>query len=303
MIPRELEERLKLQLGGEYAEFEGFLSTPAKTTFRVNTLKAEVGEVLEGLEEFAGKSGSAIEPIPWLSNGFKTDAKVGESVEHFQGLIYIQEAASMLSAVALDPKPAELVLDLTAAPGSKTTQMAAMMENRGCIIANELNYKRLKTLRFNLNRMGVANTIVTNNDGMKFNSKMKFDKILLDAPCSNTGQLRDNPDATGAWSLSKVKNCAQTQMRLLDNAVKCLKDDGIIVYSTCTFAPEENEGVVDYAVREHGLKIEGFEGKFMRHQGMTEWGGRTYSSEVEKCVRIYPHENDTDGFFMARLSR
>jgi NOL1/NOP2/sun family putative RNA methylase len=293
-IPVDLEARLRLQLGGEYDEFVECCGRLPRASFRVNTLKAEVDEVV---------SAFSVEPIPWCPGGFWTDDPVGSSIQHFQGLLYVQEAAGMLAAHVLDPVEGEAVLDLAAAPGGKTTQMAAYMGNSGCIVANDVNRARVKTLRFNLNRMGVVNTVVARNDGARFKPDARFDRILLDAPCSNVGQLRDNPDALGTWSPNKVKRCSQLQKRLMDSAARLLKKDGVLVYSTCTFSPEENEEVVDHAVRKHGLTVEGVGGEFISRNGLTGWHGKEYMPEVENAVRIYPHENDTGGFFLAKLRK
>jgi NOL1/NOP2/sun family putative RNA methylase len=293
-LPDKLEERLRLQLDGGYRDFIYCCRTHPKTSFRVNTLKGEIKEVIKGL-------GCDVSPVPWCPTGFFTDAKVGRSIQHFQGLIYIQEATSMLAAQALAPEEYDVVLDLTAAPGSKTCQMAGLMENKGCIIANDVDNRRLKTLCFNLNRMGVVNTIITRKDATDFNTNIRFDKILLDAPCSNTGQLRNNPDALKTWSMQKVKKNAELQKRLIDVSVNLLEDDGVLVYSTCTFSPEENEEVVDHAIQEHGLSVERITGDFSTHDGIYTWGGKTYSPEVEFTTRIYPQDNDTAGFYIAKL--
>ncbi|MFH1055918.1 MAG: RsmB/NOP family class I SAM-dependent RNA methyltransferase [Candidatus Altiarchaeota archaeon] len=293
-FPAELEESLKTQLGSQYTEFIECCERPPRKSYRVNTIKADVDEI-------TGRFDS--QPIPWCPIGFHTKDDLGSTIEHYQGLIYIQESASMLPAEVLSPREGDVVLDLAAAPGSKTTQLAALMSNRGCVIGNDVDFHRLKTLRFNLNRMGVVNTVVTNMDGVRFNPDIKFDKILLDAPCSNVGQLRDNPDAIGTWSPAKVSRCSHLQKRLIASASTLLNDDGVLLYSTCTFSPEENEEVVDYAVREHGLKVEEIEGKFKAHEGIRQWSGMEYDREVKKTARIYPHDNDTGGFYIAKLRK
>lgn len=292
-LPEELAKRLKTQLGVEYREFTAACGRPERTAFRVNTLKAglEVGERFDA------------EPVPWCPTGFYTGDEVGKSVEHFQGLIYVQEAASMVAAEVLAPDAGEVVLDLASSPGSKTTQLAALMRNTGCIVANDVNVKRLKTLRFNLNRMGAVNAVVVNDDGTRFNPRIRFGRILLDAPCSNTGQLRSNPDSVNTWSMRKVLKCAKLQRGMVDTAAALLKKGGVLVYSTCTFSPEENEAVVDYAVREKGLTIEPVEADMEGRPGLPEWEGVEYVSDVSKTLRAYPHHNDTSGFYVARLRR
>jgi tRNA (cytosine49-C5)-methyltransferase len=288
-----LEEYLVELAGGEYDAFVQACDKPCAETFRVNTLKA----LVEDAFDFQG------ERIPWCPTGYRSTKPVGDTIEHFQGLVYVQEAVSMIPAEVLAPSADDVVLDISAAPGSKTTQMAALMGNRGCIVANDVDAKRVKTLRFNLNRMGVVNSIVTNMDGARFRPNMTFDKILLDAPCSNLGQLRDNPEAGSTWSRDKVDRCAQLQKRLLDTAAELLREGGVLVYSTCTFSPEENEEVVEYAIEEHNLKAEKVEWGFNCHPGLASWRGRDYQPTVKRTARVYPQDNDTGGFYVARLRK
>jgi len=280
-------------LGGEYDGFLECCGKKPRESYRVNTLKAEVEEL----------SDLAAEEIPWCPAGFYSKKPLGCTIEHFLGLIYVEDASSMLPPEVLAPGPEDTVLDLAAAPGGKTTHLAALMGNRGCIIANDPDPRRLKTLRFNLNRLGVANAVVTSSDGIRFKPNMLFDRILLDAPCSNGGQLRDNPEALTTWSKSKVKRCSELQKKLIGNAASMLKKDGVLVYSTCTFSPEENEGVVDHAVEEHGLTIEPVNGCYKKHAGLTEWNARRFAKGMEDTVRLYPHDNDTAGFYLAKLRK
>ncbi len=291
-IKPEIADYMGELLGPEYGTFMEYAQKPQSKSFRVNTLKADA-TALEGVFK--------AEKVPWCDGAFFTEDDVGESIEHFLGLIYVQEAASMLAATALSPSEGDRVLDMCAAPGSKTTQMAALMGNGGCIVANDVDSRRLKVLRFNLNRMGVYNTVVTKSEGARLKSKAKFDKILLDAPCSNLGQLRENQDAAGMWNRSLVAKCSKLQKRLVDNAAGLVRDGGAIVYSTCTFSVEENEEVVDYAVERHGLTVEPITGSFRHHPGVSSWRGASFCHDVENTVRIYPHENDTAGFYLAKL--
>ncbi|MBU0761753.1 MAG: RsmB/NOP family class I SAM-dependent RNA methyltransferase [Candidatus Altiarchaeota archaeon] len=281
-------------MGSEYMDYTNAVSKPMIKSFRINTLKASIGD-LNGVFDMVH--------VPWCDDAFFTSDDVGNSLEHFLGLIYVQEAASMLAAKALMPAGGDLVLDLCAAPGSKTTQLAALMGNTGAIVANEIDWKRLKTLRFNLNRMGVVNTVLTHSDGTSFSSDARFDKILVDAPCSNLGQLSDNPEAGKSFNKSLVKRCSTLQKRLLDNAIKHLKPGGTLVYSTCTYTVEENEEVVDYAVGKYGLKIEEVVGDFKSCGGIISGGGNVFSKDVSKTTRIYPHHNGTHGFYLAKLKK
>ncbi len=280
-------------LDGEYREFVDACSKPQRRSFRVNTLKSDLG-VAKGFDG---------EPISWCSTGFFTDSLVSDSVEHFTGQVYLQEAASMLAAEVLAPCVGDTVLDLCAAPGSKTTQISVMMKNTGCVIANEPDFKRLKSLRFNLNRMGVVNAVVTNMDGRLFPDKILFDKILLDAPCSNLGQIRENPHAAEIWSPSHVKKCSNLQKKLIDAGYKSLKKDGVLVYSTCTFTPEENEEVVDYAIQKYDLVCEKVRADIVHTPGLHRWGKNKFHEDVGNTMRVYPHQNNTGGFYVARLKK
>jgi NOL1/NOP2/sun family putative RNA methylase len=291
---REFADMTRAMMGDEYDAFLQSCSKPSPKAYRVNTLKVSAGQYAF---DFQGPG------IPWCKTGFQTLSPVGDTLEHFLGLVYVQEPASMVSAEVLSPTCDDVVLDMAAAPGSKTTQMAALMENRGCIIANEVDAKRIKSLRFNLNRMGVANTVVTNMNGTRFNPNILFDKILLDAPCSNAGQLRDNPDALANWNHARVKECSRLQKLLIGAAAGLLKDGGTLVYSTCTFSPEENEDVVDYVLEEHGLVVADIEGEFKSHPGLSEWNGKRFAPGIEKTKRLYPQDNDTGGFYVAKLTK
>jgi tRNA (cytosine49-C5)-methyltransferase len=289
-IKKELSDYLVKNLG---AEKEAFEKKPRKA-FRINTIKAKYEDIAHL---------GVFEPIPWTPGGYFTDSDIGKSTEHFLGLIYIQEAASMLPAALLSPSINDLVLDLCAAPGSKTTQLAAIMENTGAIVANEPDNQRLKTLRFNLNRMGALNTVLTNRDGTKFSSMERFDKILVDAPCSNLGNLATNPEASNSFSKALVKKLSTLQKRLIDTAAGHIKKEGVILYSTCTYTAEENEQVIDYAIRKHNLTVEEVNGKFKKTRGLTDYLGKSLHDDISKTARIYPHHNDTCGFYLAKLRK
>jgi len=176
--------------------------------------------------------------------------ELGRALEHLLGYYYVQEIASMLPVIALKPKKNETILDLCAAPGSKTSQLAAKMENTGTIIANDLKLGRMKILASNLERCGVSNTIITKQDGLELCRRLKrenfeFDKILIDAPCSGEGTIRSTPKTLLMWNIKKIKSLSRLQKGLLSYAIEILRPGGEIIYSTCTHAPEENEGVID----------------------------------------------------------
>ena len=212
---------------------------------RVNTIKSNVDEVKERLSlDWNLKEIKFCKEAFEIEHRKKERRDIGNIKEHFLGYFYIQEAASLLPPIVLAPKEDDIVLDVAAAPGSKTTQMAAMMNNSGLIIANEYKYDRLKPLQINLQRCGVSNTILSLGYGERI--KGEYDKILLDAPCSGTGAIRKSLKTLKIYNTGMIKKLSYTQKDLIENSFKILKNNGTLVYSTCSLEPEENEGVIDY---------------------------------------------------------
>jgi NOL1/NOP2/sun family putative RNA methylase len=283
-------------------DFERFIETmasPLPTTARINTLKTDGDRLLSSLEE----AEVPFRPFSWYPFGLRLDVeKPGNLVENLMGHIHIQEEISMASPVALDPRPGERVLDLCAAPGSKTTQIASMMENRGLLVANDPANSRVASLRSNCERAGAINVVVTRYDGRRFPST-KFDRVLVDAPCTGQGMARKDITVLDRWSLKRSLGLQRLQCSLLERATNLLKPGGTIVYSTCTFAPEENEAVVSWVVERipnvslEEVSIPGLESS----PGLTEWDGSRFGDEMETCARYYPHQNNTGGFFVAKL--
>jgi len=302
-LPPVLGERLALILGDEYSEYLQRLNEPTRTCFRVNTLKATVDEVRELL---AGQ-GLALEAVPWCPTGFwigESKYGLGDSVGHFQGLFYLEDAASLLPPEALFPTPGEVVMDAAAAPGGKTTHIAALMENVGALVANEVDAHRTRVLRFNLSRMGVLNAAVTTLDMSRLpDTGPIFDKVLLDAPCSCEGRIGEDAEALAQWRPAKIQRCSRLQRKLLENCFNLLVPGGALVYSTCTLSPEENEEVVDHLLKSQSdadvEEIQGITGRYAG--GIPEWQGATYDERVMRCLRIYPHYHGTQGFFIARI--
>ncbi len=269
-------------------------------SIRVNTLKISVEEIKRRMDEKLWK----LKAIPWCNEGFWIEGlrfDVGNMLEHTLGYFYVQEAASMIPPVVLNPAKGDLVLDMCAAPGSKTSQMAAMMENQGLIVANELKASRVVPLAANVQRCGVANTVITcmNALGIK---DMSFDKILLDAPCSGTGTIRKSFKTIAIWNPHMCMKLAKAQMRLLQHGFNLLKEGGTLVYSTCTLEPEEDECVIntfleknEHAVLEP-LNIPGLKGK-----AAESYKGETFRKEIKNCLRIWPQDYDTEGFFVAKI--
>jgi NOL1/NOP2/sun family putative RNA methylase len=201
----------------------------------------------------------------------------------------------------LDPHPEEAVLDLCAAPGGKTTQIAQMMKNRGLLVANEASPARIIPLRANCERLGAVNVAVTKYDGRKFPDH-QFDRVLVDAPCSGEGMARKDLSVFKRCSLNRSLGLQRLQRSLLRKAVAITKPGGVIVYSTCTYAPEENEAVVSRLLDKVSLEKVSLPG-LKSCPGLDEWDKMQYGDELKCCARYYPHQNDTGGFFVAKLKK
>ena len=282
-------------------KFSEHIREPLKQTFRINNLKGDESLILDKLKEYDHN----ITRIPWIDTGYASElTNLGSSLEHFTGQIYIQELTSMIPPlIASDLLCENTILDCCAAPGSKTTQMAAIMENKGHIIANDSRHARLKSLRGNLDRLGVTNTTVTLRDFKSF-PNTEADLYLVDAPCSSEGTIRKKNSVARLWKKNDYERFSKLQKGLLRKACEMAPAGSTIIYSTCTFAPEENERVVSEILSEQSVKMQkiGLNG-LKSMNGITEWKGKKYDKEVEKCMRIWPHHNDTDGFFVARFEK
>ncbi len=297
IINPELYERLKKIDGSD--DFYRYMAKPIRTSVRVNTLKAEIDDVKERLQDLIlGK-------VPWCREGFFVNTDEFSRIpEHQLGVIFSQEAASMIPPVVLQVKPGMKVLDIAAAPGAKTTQIAQYMENEGCIVANDVKHSRINILISNLQRCGVLIARVTEKDGRFFGRMTeKFDAVLVDAPCSNIGMIRKNYKNIRLWKLRECYGLSKLQKGLLMAAYKAVKPSGVVVYSTCTLEPLENEEVVDYLLRNTDAKIENIDLPVNRTKPFTEFDGKEYVKEVRKCLRIHPQDNDTEAFFVAKFRK
>lgn len=276
-------------------KFKQFSSKHSRKSIRINTLKTTADEMKKRL--------GLKKQIPWCKEGFWISGmSIGNLNEHFLGYIYIQEAASMIPPIILNPNENDIVLDMCASPGSKTTQMAAMMNNSGLIVANDVSFIRLKPLSINIQRCGVTNAIITLMEGRFF--KTKFDKILVDAPCSGTGTIRKSYQPLVEWGPNLIRQMAGIQKQLIDTAFALLNENGTLVYSTCSMEPEENEGVIDFLLNKHNnAKLEKININLKSSNPVLEFEGKKYSSEIKKCLRIWPQDNDTDGFFIAKITK
>ena len=292
----------------DFEAFEKIVHTGPRNFIRCNTLKISPNKLIERLN----KKWKVIQPYPsnpeiMLINQNLMPGELGNSIEHLLGYYYVQEISSMLSVLALNPQPGEFILDLMASPGSKTSQIAARMENKGTLIANDLKLDRVKILSATLERNGVSNTIITQKDAVAFcsniaKSQFRFDKILLDATCSGEGTLRSSPKTFLMWNEKIIKKLSRMQKKFIAFALKCLKAGGTIIYSTCTHAPEENEEIIDFALKNFPVKVEQISLPLKCRQGITEWDNKSYSQEVRKACRIYPQDNDSEGFFVCKMT-
>ncbi len=269
------------------------------SSIRINTLKIDEKKMISQL-----KSKVNIEKVPEIKNCYrikKQNFSLASTQEYLHGYMYIQEVASQVSALALDPKPGDLVLDMCAAPGSKTTQLAQLMKNQGEIIALDIRTERLKALRNNLERCGVKNTITYNKDARYASDlNLQFDKILLDAPCS--GNFATDPDWLEKRDPNDVTENTDIQKSLLKSAVNCLKPKGTLVYSTCSLEPEEDEFMIEWAIQNLKLKLEKIDIK-LGSEGLTTIEKKQLSKEIAKTRRFWPNLTKTQGFYIAKLTK
>ena len=296
----------------DVAAFRAACERPLPSVVRVNTVKTTVDRATRALDD----DGHGYERADWYPELLRLDSdSPGTSWPYFHGWLYGQEEVSALPALVCDPRPGERVLDPCAAPGSKTTQLAAMMDDSGTLVANDNNLGRLSALRSNAERCGVTNLVVTNQDARNLSlgpftpegnddtagEEPRFDRALVDVPCSCEGTLRKNLDALDDWSLGRIQQIASVQRDILRRAIQTTRPGGTVVYSTCTFAPEENEAVLDHALRTEPCELVEFDVPLDTRAGVAEWKDDEYDPSVERAKRVWPHLNDTGGFFCAKL--
>jgi len=287
------------------------LKIPPVKSIRCNLLKISPKELKKTLENKKWEINQLWKNYPEIIIIKKElePGELGRALEHLLGYYYVQELASMLPVIALNPKSKEKILDLCAAPGSKTTQICSLMQNTGTIIANEVSLGRIKILASNLERCGCSNTIITKKEGVALCKKLKktnfqFDRILIDAPCSGEGTLRSSPQTYLRWNPRTIISLSKIQKRLVSAALEILKPSGTLIYSTCTHAPEENEEVINYLLKNfENIKLEKIELPIKPRPGITKWKNQLFDKQVIKCARIYPQDNNTEGFFIAKIKK
>ncbi|WP_423767523.1 16S rRNA (cytosine(1407)-C(5))-methyltransferase RsmF [Enterobacter roggenkampii] len=283
-------------------DFIAACQRPLRRSIRVNTLKISVEDFLALVAPYSWQ----LTPVPWCAEGFWIErddedaVPLGSTAEHLSGLFYIQEASSMLPVAALfaDGNSPERVMDVAAAPGSKTTQIAARMGNRGAILANEFSASRVKVLHANISRCGIHNVALTHFDGRVFGAALPeaFDAILLDAPCSGEGVVRKDPDALKNWSVESNLEIAATQRELIESAFHALRPGGTLVYSTCTLNRDENEDVCLWLKAQYPDAVE-----FLPLNDL--FVSAQEAITPEGFLHVFPQIYDCEGFFVARLRK
>ena len=284
MLPQEFLDRIEKQLGEEYPAFLESLERPRAVALRFNPLKGDSPQL-----------SFVKDPVPWEPMGYyyDPDARPGLHPYHEAGVYYLQEASAMSAVALLDPQPGEKVCDLCAAPGGKTTQIAGRMQGAGFLLCNEINPKRAKILGRNIERMGVANALVTNEHPQNLADKYAgfFDRVLIDAPCSGEGMFRKEEAAVTDWSQETVEMCARRQAEILNSGAQLLKPGGRLVYSTCTFAPEENEMTIEAFLQRHP--------EFSLENVDAPW----FTQVQPGIYRMWPHKLLGEGHFAAVLRK
>lgn len=308
-LPEAFKERLeKIVPRDRFAAILKTFDAPKQVTFRVNTLKSTPAE----LEAELSKAGIAFERVEWLEGVYRIapedKLRLTQTEAFYGGRLYIQNLSSMIAPVLLAPQPEETVLDLAAAPGGKTLLLAGMMQNTGWLSAVEPSRERFFRLCDNLKQQGVTNAHTYMTDGRSVGKKCPemFDRILLDAPCSSEARFKTFDDkSTAFWSLHKVKETSKLQRRLLLSAFDALKPGGKLLYSTCSFSPEENESPLQHLLERHGahLKTIPLTLPFDNVQKPLErWGKEVYDERIQNAVRILPTDT-VDGFFICLLEK
>lgn len=299
-LPEDYQEQMKEGLG---AEFPAFLQTYHDSPYRglrMNTQKITAEEALRILP-------FSLDPIPWCPTGFfyrHGSDRPGKHVFHAAGLYYIQDPSAMAPVEALEPQPGEKVLDLCAAPGGKTTQIAAKMKGEGLLVANEIMAPRRKALVENMERCGVPHAVVLGERPQRLATRFAgfFDRILIDAPCSGEGMFRKDPETAERWSIKATEQCAALQTEILNAAALMLKPGGFLVYSTCTFNPRENEQVIDRFMRQHpDFSLGTVPGHQHFQPGRPDWAKS--DPALVRTSRLWPHHLRGEGHFVARLQK
>lgn len=310
-LPEEFKEKMKGLLGEEWQAFYESCQEERAYGLRRNSLKSD-------RISFEKRAPFELFPVPWAEEGYyyRKEDLPGRNRLHEAGAYYIQEPSAMSAVSVLNPQPGERICDLCAAPGGKSTQIAGRMQGKGILVANEAYPSRAAILSQNMERMGVRNSVVLNEKTEKLAQVFRdyFDRVLVDAPCSGEGMFRKEEAVCGEWSQRQVELCAKRQKVILDDAAQLVKGGGVLVYSTCTFSPEENEGVICDFLEKHpeytlaDCKCPGIQehgrvdfGRYCLMKGWISEGGEKEISKLSKTLRLWPHKLWGEGHFVAKL--
>lgn len=299
-LPQRFCEEMKKILGSEYEDYLSSMNDRRKYGLRVNTSKISV-------REFERICPFEIRRIPYVDNGFYYEENIQPAKHpyYFAGLYYLQDPSAMTPASRLPVEPGDAVLDLCAAPGGKATELAAKLGGTGVLVANDISSKRAKALLKNIELFGVENSFIVTESPARLGNYFSgfFDKILIDAPCSGEGMFRKEPSMIRAWEQNGPEFYSRLQREILEQAIPLLKEGGMLLYSTCTFSPLEDEGSVEYLLSlDKDLRLVEIDGYSGFVKGKPELIGSS-DRELEKCVRIFPHKLDGEGHFLALLQK
>ncbi|MFX1593816.1 MAG: RsmB/NOP family class I SAM-dependent RNA methyltransferase [Promethearchaeota archaeon] len=276
---------------------------PLLPSIRVNTLKISALKLKKRLEQ----KDFVLEPIKWVPYGFKVTNQsynLGSTHEFLQGFYYIQSIASMLPSIILNPKSSDKIIDMCAAPGGKATHLAQLMNNKGTLVLIEKNKNRIPALKINLRRLGIINSLILNIDAIKLPElNLKADKILLDAPCTGEGLIRQDKNRKKSKKLKDIERMSSIQKKLLSAGLKILKPKGELLYSTCSIGPEENELVINDVLDKDPNFVISEINKSYGVNGFTQVYGKTLREDLKFSQRLYPHIHDTIGFFLCLIRR
>lgn len=292
--------------GKESAEkYTQFVENEPAQYIRINLAKISKGNLSDLLYKKYQIQTDSVKNFDNVLKIIAGNDKIGKTLEHILGLYYIQSLSSMLPPLILNPNHNDIVMDLCGAPGSKSTELAEMMDNKGTLLINEIDNERIKALVFNLERMNVINAAVIHSKGEVLSKIYNdhFTKILVDAPCSGLGIIQKKGEVSNWWSLNHVDRLQQLQIRLLIAAIKMAKVGAEIVYSTCTLSVEENELVIDKILEKYPVELLDIELPVPVRKAFTEYEGKQLNPELKKAIRILPWEFDSDGFFLVKLRK
>lgn len=287
----------------DFCAFEDALTRRLPTTGWVNSLKSSREELYASFDA----AGVAYRPLSWNPSAFQLLGKHAESpgrrIEYLLGHFQVQEEVAMLPVMFMNPQPGQRILDMCAAPGNKTGQLGVAMANRGTLIANDRSTSRMRAIRDALDRLGLVNVVLTNYDAANFPTpSQRFDAVLADVPCSCEGTSRKNPDTLDEIAEDIYESLGRAQRAMLERAFRVCRPGGVVVYSTCTYAPEENEMVIEEALKRIPFAPEWIPCRipgFVSSPGLTHWNGRDFDPQMHQAMRVWPHQNDTGGFFVA----